>query len=197
MIKNVILDMGNVVLKFDPEVSLNKYCKSNEEKDIIRQALFKGEEWIMGDKGEISDKDLYEKVKHKVPEKYHETLKNVADNWDICIVPLDGTKQFCDYLKEKKYGLYILSNASDRYHKYFPEIFPLDYFTGLVFSCDIHIIKPDEGIFKYILNKYNLKAEECLFIDDIESNIKGAEKVNMKGEVFKNNYDYIIKKYNL
>ena len=34
--------MGNVVLKFDPEVSLNKYCKSNEEKDIIRQALFKG-----------------------------------------------------------------------------------------------------------------------------------------------------------
>ena len=69
--------------------------------------------------------------------------------------------------------------------------------TGLVFSCDIHIIKPDEGIFKYILNKYNLKAEECLFIDDIESNIKGAEKVNMKGEVFKNNYDYIIKKYNL
>ena len=151
----------------------------------------------MGDKGEISDKDLYEKVKHKVPEKYHETLKNVADNWDICIEPLDGTKQFCDYLKEKKYGLYILSNASDRYHKYFPEIFPLDYFTGLVFSCDIHIIKPDEGIFKYILNKYNLKAEECLFIDDIESNIKGAEKVNMKGEVFKNNYDYIIKKYNL
>ena len=53
-------------------------------------------------------------------------------------------------------------------------------------------MKPNYDIYNRLFEKYNLIPEECLFIDDIESNIKGAEKVNMKGEVFKNNYDYII-----
>ena len=53
----------------------------------------------MSDAGEISDKDKFEKVKHKVPEKYHEALKNCADNWDQCMIPLKGAKEFCDYIK--------------------------------------------------------------------------------------------------
>ena len=71
MIKNAILDMGNVLLKFDPEVSLNKYCSSKEEKSLVRKALFEGKEWIQVDAAEISDKDKFEKTKHKIPEKYH------------------------------------------------------------------------------------------------------------------------------
>ena len=59
------------------------------------------------------------------------------------------------------------------------------------------MLKPSEEIYKYLLNKYKLKAEECLFIDDIEKNIEGAKKVGMKAEIFKHNYDEIIKKYNL
>ena len=59
------------------------------------------------------------------------------------------------------------------------------------------MLKPSEEIYRYLLDKYKLKAEECLFIDDLEANIEGAKKVGMKGEVFKQNYDEIIKKYNL
>ena len=197
MIKNVFLDMGNVLLDFNPDFSLNKYCKTEEEKEIIRKALFEGKEWVMSDAGEISDKDKFEKVKHKVPEKYHEALKNCADNWDQCMIPLKGAKEFCDYIKNKGYGIYILSNASDKFYEYFPKFLPLDYFTGYVVSSDIHMLKPNEDIYKYILNKYNLKAEESLFIDDKDYNVEGAKKVNIHAEIFKDDYDAIIKKYNL
>ena len=190
--------MGNVLLDFNPEFSLNKYCKSEEEKNIIRKELFEGQEWVMSDNGDISDKDKFEKVKHRVPEKYHESLKKCVDNWDLCMVPLKGAKEFCDYIKSKGYGIYILSNASDKFYTYFSRFFlPLDYFTGIVVSSDIHMLKPNEEIYKYILNKYNLKAEECLFIDDKDYNVEGAKKVNIQAEVFKNDYDAIIKKYNL
>ena len=197
MIKNVILDMGNTLLLFSPDVSVNKYCSSDEEKSCVRRALFEGEEWILADAGKISDKDKFDKVKHKVPEKYHAALKNCAENFDICFKPLDGANEFCDYIKNKGYGIYILSNASDKFYEYFQRWKKLDYFTGYVVSCDIHMLKPSEEIYKYLLNKYKLKAEECLFIDDIEKNIEGAKKVGMKAEIFKHNYDEIIKKYNL
>ena len=197
MIKNVILDMGNTLLKFDPNVSLNKFCSSEEEKVNVRKALFDSKEWILGDKGEISDKDRFDKVKHYIPEKYHKALKNCSEHYDICFEPFEGTNEFCDYIKNKGYGIYVLSNASDKFYEYFQRWKKLDYFTGYVVSCDIHMLKPSEEIYRYLLDKYKLKAEECLFIDDLEANIEGAKKVGMKGEVFKQNYDEIIKKYNL
>ena len=70
MIKNILLDMGNVLLLFNPEIPLNQICKTEEEKDSIRKAYFEGEEWIKTDYGEIKDKDLVDTIKHKVPEKY-------------------------------------------------------------------------------------------------------------------------------
>ena len=78
MIKNVILDMGNTLLKFDPNVSLNKFCSSEEEKVNVRKALFDSKEWILGDKGEISDKDRFDKVRQKLSH-YKLTCKALED----------------------------------------------------------------------------------------------------------------------
>ena len=197
MIKNVILDMGNVLITFDPEVSINKYCKIDEEKDIIRKELFQSKEWIMSDGGEIKNNELFDRVKNRVPEKFHESLKNCAEHWDICTTPIKGAKEFCDYIKKKKYGMYILSNANEKFYEYFPNSFSLDLFDGIVLSSQIHIVKPNEGSFKYVLDKYKLNPEECLFIDDKDYNVVAAEKLNIKAEVFTDNFNEKIKKYNL
>ena len=60
MIKNIVLDMGNVLLDFNPEFVLNRFCSSDEEKNIIREELFEGPEWLMGDKGDIKDADRFD-----------------------------------------------------------------------------------------------------------------------------------------
>lgn len=192
MIKNVVLDMGNVLLDFRPEYVMDQFCSSEEEKDVIRRELFEGPEWPLGDRGDIKDKDRYDLVKVRVPEKYHEALKNCALHWDICMDPLEGAKEFCEKVKEKGYKIFVLSNASDLFYVYFPKFLPLDFFDGVFVSSDYLMLKPDVEIYKTFLNKYGLKGEECLFIDDRQDNIEGAGKAGLNTFRFEGDYEKVL-----
>ena len=194
MIKNVVLDMGNVLLDFNPEFVMNMFCSSPEEKEIIDKELFNGPEWKMGDRGDIKDKDRFDLVKERVPEQYHEALKNCADRWDVCMTPLDGAGEFCRSVKESGFGIYVLSNASDLFYVYFPKFLPLDFFDGVFVSSDYLMLKPDVEIYKTFLEKYGLKGDECLFIDDREDNIEGAKKAGLNTFRFEGDYKAILNK---
>ncbi len=192
MIKNVVLDMGNVLLDFNPEFVLSEFCSSEEEKAVIRKELFEGPEWALGDKGDIKDKDRFDLVKGRVPEKYHEALKNCADHWDICMDPLPGAENFCRRVKEMGLRIYVLSNASDLFYTYFPKFLPLEFFNGVFVSSDYLMLKPDVKIYETFLNKYGLDPKECLFVDDRKENVEGAEKAGMNGFCFKGDYDRVL-----
>lgn len=197
MIKNIVFDMGNVLLDYNPEVPLDAFCKTEEEKAVIRKELFGGPEWIQGDLGNMTNEERYESVKQRVPEAVYPALKKCVYEWDICMKPIPGAMEFCEYIRQKGYGLYVLSNASDAFYDYFPKFAPLDFFDGIVVSADIHIIKPDIRIYQHLLEIYHLVPKECLFIDDREDNVEGAKQVGMSGEVFRNDYDAIKSKYQL
>ena len=192
MIKNVVLDMGNVLLDFNPEFVLSEFCSSEEEKEVVRKELFEGPEWALGDKGDIKDKDRFDLVKGRVPEKYHEALKKCADHWDICMDPLPGAENFCRRVKEMGLRIYVLSNASDLFYTYFPKFLPLEFFNGVFVSSDYLMLKPDVKIYETFLNKYGLDPKECLFVDDRKENVEGAEKAGMKGFCFKGDYDQVL-----
>lgn len=194
MIRNIVLDMGNVLLDFNPEFVLDRFCSSEEEKEVIRKELFEGPEWALGDRGDIKDKDRFDLVKERVPEKYHEALRNCCDHWDICMKPLDGAREFCEYVKEHGYGIYVLSNASDLFYMYFPKFLPLAFFNGVFVSSDYLMLKPDVKIYETFLDKYGLKGEECLFIDDREENVLGAEKAGMQGFRFLGDHQAVIRR---
>ena len=192
MIKNIVLDMGNVLLDFRPEFVLDAFCSSDEEKDVIRKELFGGPEWKMGDRGDIKDNERYGLVKLRVPEKYHKALKDCADRWAICMDPIEGAREFCETLKEKGYKVYVLSNASDLFYVYFPKLLPLDFFDGVFVSADYRMLKPDVEIFYAFLEKYGLKADECLFVDDLPENVAGAGKAGMNTFRFTGDYDAVL-----
>ena len=192
MIKNIVLDMGNVLLDFNPEFVLSEFCSSEEEKEVIRKELFEGPEWALGDKGDIKDKDRFDLVKGRVPEKYHEALKKCADHWDICMDPLPGAENFCRRVKEMGLRIYVLSNASDLFYTYFPKFLPLQFFNGVFVSSDYLMLKPDVKIYETFLNKYGLDPKECLFVDDRKENVEGAEKAGMNGFCFKGDYDRVL-----
>lgn len=191
MIKNVILDMGNVLLDYNPEVPLNMFCDCEEAKDIIRNELFHGPEWVMGDRGDIPDKGRYELVKQRVPEKYWDALKQCCDRWYICMNPIQGAAEFCSFVREQGLGIYILSNASDAFYEYFPKFLPLTFFDGVVVSADIHMLKPDPEIYTYLTDKYGLEPSECLFIDDMPQNVQGAKQAGLQAVRFENDYDTV------
>ena len=197
MIKNIILDMGNVLLYFRPQESLDAFVEQEEDKKIIFKELFQGPDWIRGDKGEITNEERYEPVSKRVPQRLHIALKNVVEHWDMCMKPVLGAKEFCDYVKKKGYGLYILSNACSRFYQYFPPVFAIEDFDGVVVSSDVKMVKPNAEIYHYICEKYHLNPEECLFLDDRKENVEGAVNIGMQGEVFWENFEEIKEKYKL
>ena len=188
-IKNIIFDMGRVLLQFDPQVSLDTYCKSQEDKELLYKELFEGPEWIMGDEGIITNGQRYDLVKERVPERLHRVLKLIVENWVMCMEPVEGALNFYKLVKEKGYQTFVLSNACNRFYGYFPRFYDLDSFQGVVVSSDVKMIKPNPAIYEYILKTYDLKPEECLFIDDVKANVEAAKAAGIKGFVFQNNYE--------
>ncbi len=194
-VKNIVLDMGNVLFDFNPKFVMDTFCSSDEEKEIIRRELFEGPEWSLGDKGVIKDADRFDLVKVRVPETYHEALRNCAMHWDVCMNPLPGAKEFCEYVRAHGYGIYILSNASDAFYSYFPRLLPLDFFDGVFVSSDYLMLKPDLEIYKTFLDQYGLKGEECLFIDDRLENVEGAQKAGIQAVQYFGSFEPIVKEY--
>jgi putative hydrolase of the HAD superfamily len=106
--------------------------------------------------------------------------------------PLPGAREFCEYVKESGYGIYVLSNASDLFYSYFPKFLPLDFFNGVFVSSDYLMLKPDVKIYETFLEKYGLRADECLFADDRECNCEGARKAGLQAFCFKGSYQAVI-----
>lgn len=197
MLKNIIFDMGNVLIGFDPELSLQLYFDNDNDRAIIRRELFQGPEWEMGDCGIITNEERYEPVSRRVPKYLHAQLKKCVYEWNSTLNVIPGAAEFCEEVKNKGYHIYVLSNADNNFHKYFPIFQEESYFDGVMVSADEHMLKPDVKLYEHFLNRFHLKAEECLFIDDRPENIAGAEKAGITGFVFQGNYEPLRKKLSL
>ena len=187
-IKNIVFDMGNVLLDFQPQKVVDRFCSSQEEKELILRELFQAPEWLMADRGLIKDGDRYGLIRDRVPEAHRSALKNCCFHWDFCMDPLPGAKEFVRDCKQAGYRIYILSNASDLFFTYFNNFSPLDYFDGAVVSCQELLLKPEPEIYQRLLQRYHLRPAECFFIDDREDNVDSARAQGMQGYVFREDY---------
>lgn len=90
-------------------------------------------------------------------------------------------------MKKQDYKIYGLSNTGMYFANFIKNSEIGTYFDGFVFSAQEKLVKPHAAIYEKLLTRYDLKADECLFIDDLPENAKGAENVGMHGFVFKPN----------
>lgn len=194
MIKNIVMDMGNVLLDFAPQKTLDRLCRSEEEKQRIMEELFHSDIWIMGDRGEIVNDERYGLVKDKLPESMHGTLRAVVDHWQEDLDWVPGARDFVNGCVEADYHMYVLSNACQLFYEYFPRYFDTNLFDGIMVSSSVKLVKPDPRIYKLLCTTYDLQPEECVFIDDLPANVKGAESIGMKGIVFEGSYEGIAER---
>lgn len=193
MIKNIIFDMGNVLLRYDPEVALKKFCRDENEKNIIRRELFESNDWQNADRGLILESEKFDKVKPRVADEHLPALKNCCDNWDVCMKPLPGAIEFCRRAKADGFRLFVLSNASDAFHRIFPREMPMELFDGCVVSADVKAVKPDEKIYRHLLNTYSLNPAECVFFDDNAENVAAAQAIGITAMVFDGDFEAAAK----
>lgn len=197
MIKNIILDMGNVLFDYNPQIPLNQYCETEEEREIIRRELFEGPEWVLRDLGNITEEEARGQIEKRIAKELYQSLRNCMERWTDSMLPIKEAQEFVEYIMKQGYKVYVLSNASDAFYDYFPRFRPIEDFDGIVVSADIHMIKPDEGIYRYLTDKYNLESEECLFIDDRKENVDTALQLGWQAEVFEGDFEKIKEKYQL
>lgn len=193
MIKNIICDMGNVLLSYDPSLVVDTFCDEQEEKDIVLRELFNGPEWRMMDQGILTEEESLARIFGRCDSRFHEKIETCLRRWTICKKPLPGVYDFLDGLRKAGYGLYVLSNAAASFHDYFPKDFPEGTFDGIVVSCDEKMVKPDPRIYALICDRYHLVPCECLFVDDREENTEAARQSGMHAVTYAGDYEIVWK----
>ena len=184
MIKNLIFDFGNVVIRFDPDAIVKKTTTDPEEHALLTQVIFEQTRFESYDLGLYSPEEHKEHVCAMLPESLHEKAREILDNWFLRIPVIDGMEDIVLDAKQAGYKVYILSNINREFLENRHRVPVVALFDGARFSSQIHHIKPDPVIYHSLLDEYSLKAEECLFIDDRQINIDGGEALGIKGYLF-------------
>lgn len=189
MIRNVIFDMGNVILSFDPDEILCHFSDSEKERAAIKEAVFSHQEWGLLDKGMISEQEAKEKILSRLSPDYQKTAECFLDKWDQYLPIFDETFDLICELKEKHYNVYLLSNASLRFHQYQSKVPALQMMDGIIVSADHLCVKPETEIYEKLFSVYHLNPEECFFIDDLPQNIEAGKKLKMNGYCYSGNME--------
>lgn len=194
MIKNIIFDMGQVLIHWRPFMHVEHFDLTEDEKNLLTKELFTNIEWPQLDRGTISDEDAIVSVNSRLPEKYHAVVEEVITGWwKRPLVPMEGMEEVIKELKENDYGIYLLSNAALCLRQYFHRIPGSQYFDGHIVSSEEKLLKPQHEIYETLFERYNLVPEECFFIDDSPYNIEGAYMCGMPGTVFHGDVDELRK----
>lgn len=184
-IKNIIFDMGGVLFDFQPRRIVDKYTElSQEDRDYLMNLIFIGDGWNGIDYGEYDDDTYIKILQKKAPERLHKYIAKLMRTWYIPTTPIVGTADVVRDLKSKGYKIYLLSNAGLNHAKYWHTVTGNEYFDGVVVSAFEKVWKPHPEFYNILLNRYNLNPTECLFIDDLQVNLDGAEKLGVNTLLF-------------
>ncbi len=188
MTKTVIFDFGNVLVHFSPKALTAAVVRDPVAAAQIEAVLFDRLYWDKLDDNTISDDKLLAAVCDRLPPALHDAARRVYDAWWERLTPIDGMAALVRDIKTAGRQVYLLSNISVGFVEGYRSAAWLDEllapFDGLVFSGPLGLVKPDPAIFAHLLDRYDLCAEECLFVDDLPTNIAGAASVDIAGYVF-------------
>lgn len=179
-IKNIIFDLGNVLINFDPEKYLEANVKEDIRKDFLDEVFLK-KEWLDLDRGTLTYEEAKKIFKKRLPQAEKEIDKFFDNDFFDMLMPIEKNTKLLSQLK-KQYNLYILSNFHkdsfeelNKRHQFFKN------FDGHVVSCYYHQLKPEKEIYDTIIEKFSLNPEETVFIDDSYPNIEMAQKMGING----------------
>ena len=183
-LRNLILDMGNVLLTWEPRAFALRGAGNAQDAAILHDALFDSQEWRLQDAGQIDDEALLRAALSRTPPRLHDALRTLHAQWPSWMAPVPGAEPFTLKAHEAGLRLYLLSNAGTR----FPGILKgRDFYPrldGALVSAHEKLSKPDRRIYERLCERYDLLPRECLFVDDIRENADGAARAGMEAHLF-------------
>ena len=189
MIKNIVLDIGGIILD-DGKENLRKYLQvSKEETEKLYKIVYgsKGfRQYLLGyiNLEKCMNSVISENSEYK---DYIEKMLLKSNLKDIVPIKFDVLQEIRK-LKER-YKIYFLSNITKETYEYIEEI--LNEFDGGIYSFKVHLCKPNPEIYKKLLYTYNLKKEESIFFDDRQRNVDIGNKLGIKSIKFDTEQDIL------
>lgn len=195
MIRNIVFDMGNVVICFDPPHFLDRAgIHDPEDRKILMNELFLSVEWAQMDSGILTEKTAEPLVLNRIPERLHGAARELLWHWSEPGEQIPCMEDLIRRLKAAGYRIYLLSNASVMQHEYWPRFTASRYFDDKLISCDVRTVKPCHEIYRIFTERFSLNPDECLFTDDSPANVAAAEACGWVGIVFHGSADELERK---
>ncbi len=182
MIKNIIFDIGNVLVHFRPEKVMAELGMDGETVKAVMQATAGSPLWSELDRGVMSEAEVVALMKQHAAEAYRGCIDLLFEKGKADLVrSYPYAAPWLRELRGRGYKVYLLSNYPKdifelhaRLHFTF-----LPYVDGKIVSGYVKVIKPDPAIYRILLDTYHLEADECAFLDDMEPNVVAAEKLGI------------------
>ena len=184
MIKNVIFDCGQVLIRYNEVEIATNFTDNAADAEILGKVGMSRKYWEKFDRGTLLEEDYLKQVKQELPEHLHDAVEKLAEEWVMCCPAMPGMEEIVQDVKKADKKLYLLSNFNKRLRYEQHYISALKYFDHLVISGEIKVAKPDKEIYEYLLSTYDLVPDECIFIDDNPANIAMAESLGIHGYLF-------------
>lgn len=189
---NFVFDLGGVLISYEPVKYVEKLIDQSIV-DKVYKLIFESPEWIELDRGALTEEQAVEIWCKRNPE-YSEHIKFVMKDWIELLKPIDENISLLKSLKKGGYKLYVLSNFHKKafevlYEKY--NFFNL--FNGMVISYKEKTVKPEEKIYRILIERFSLIPSETVFIDDSPRNIEAAKALGLKTFLYKDHSE--LKKF--
>ena len=180
--RNIVFDMGGVLVDYTADNATWQFTDDSEIVREIHNVLFCSQEWLLLDMGAITDAEAIERVLPRLSsDKVRDIARVTFAHWhEYNNVERAGVAAVIEALKGRGQKVYILSNVSKRLTDTYKNVVPApDLYDGAFFSGEVLALKPQPIIFRMFFERFGLKPEECLFIDDARANVEASIRCGM------------------
>lgn len=174
-----IFDFGGVVVRWSMDGVMNSINRPSEEKEKVKAALFHHNDWQLMDQGTLTHEQVIQNsatrsgLSIEIIELFFYTARSY-------VTPVEEVYELLCRIKSQGYKLYGLSNMSENFYQCIKDYPAFKLFDGILWSYQDKLIKPNKEIWLTLLERYNLTAEECVFIDDMDYNIQAAKALGFQ-----------------
>ncbi|MCW0504544.1 HAD family hydrolase [Aeromonas piscicola] len=178
----IIFDLGRVVVSWDP-VAIVRSVRGPDDAEALAERLFNHPDWLEVDRGTLSLHTMARQAQGRTGLPAAQNLA-ILQAVPASLLPDPAMLTLIETLHGAGHTLYALSNMGHASIDWLEQHAFWRFFSGKVVSARVRMMKPEPDIYRYLLVSFDLKAEECLFIDDSPANVAAAQALGIGGLVF-------------
>ena len=184
MIKNIILDVGKVLIEWEPALAMRKLGFDESTVSAVMAATADSPDWRESDRSILSPEEMLAKFIFNSP-AYEKEIRMFWENIHLSAKQYKYARPWIQSMKSCGYHVYILSNYAYWTYLHTQETLSfLQDVDGALFSFEGHQLKPEPEIYRTLCARFDLRPDECIFLDDCPENVEGAKAVGMEAICF-------------